>query len=176
MTGSLGLASGAVYVRPYDAAWPELYRAEVARVETFLSAEGIDLVFEHTGSTAISGMRAKPVIDILAGMPDPGVRQRAVVKLQMAGYVYRVDQEIETRDFFRRGEPRKYHLHLTAVGSSFWRDHLAFRDFLRSNPETATAYALLKTELAVRYPRDRAAYIAGKTAFVEEVLRRGGDD
>jgi GrpB-like predicted nucleotidyltransferase (UPF0157 family) len=169
---ALGLESGVVRLMAYDETWPQLYEAEVARIEPMLSVAGIRLEFHHTGSTSIPGMPAKPIIDILAGIRQLDVRQRAIDTLQLAGYVHRGEQGIEGRDFFRRGAPRKYHLHLTDVGSSFWRDHLAFCDFLRANPETASAYARLKLELAARYPRDRPAYIDGKTSFVENVLER----
>jgi len=168
----LGLESGVVYLRPFDEAWAELYRAEIDRIEPILSGNGVRLEFHHTGSTSISAMPAKPIIDILAGLSGAGDRQKAIDALQLAGYVHRGEQGIEGRDFFRRGDPRKYHLHLTDIGSAFWNDHLAFRDFLRADPETAAAYALLKLELAARYPRDRPSYIEGKTSFVESVLER----
>ena len=171
MPEPLGLASGAVRVVPYDAAWPELYAVEVARLDPLLLAHGVSLVFAHTGSTAVPGLAAKPVLDILAGRGFGEQRDEVIAALRAAGYVYRGEQGISGRDFFRRGEPRQYHLHLTTVASAFWRDHRAFRDYLRSHPDTAAAYASLKRELAARYPRDREAYIDGKTTFVEAILR-----
>jgi hypothetical protein len=68
-------------------------------------------------------------------------------------------------------ELRTHHLSLVRVGEVFWRDHLAFRDRLRSKPALAEAYAALKRGLARRYPTDREAYTAGKAAFVNEVVR-----
>ena len=91
-------------------------------------------------------------------------------RLRAAGYVYRGEQEIPGRDFFRRGEPRQYHVHLAHTHSAFHRDHRAFRDYLRSHADAAAEYAALKRELAVKHPFDREAYILGKTAFVERVL------
>jgi GrpB-like predicted nucleotidyltransferase (UPF0157 family) len=157
-------------VVPYDPAWPELYAAEAARLDRVLSSAGISLVVEHTGSTAVPGLAAKPVLDILAGRPAGTPREGAIEALRAAGYLYRGEQGIAGRDFFRRGEPRQYHLHLAAVESTFLKEHRAFRDYLRAHPEAAAAYASLKYELAARYPRDREAYIAGKTAFVQAVL------
>jgi GrpB-like predicted nucleotidyltransferase (UPF0157 family) len=170
MFDSLGLASGTVRVVSYDPAWPELFTKEVARLAPILSARGVALVVEHTGSTAVPGLVAKPVLDLLAGR-HPGQDRRSVIAaLEVAGYTYRGEQGIAGRDFFRRGEPRQYHLHLTEIDSHFWRDHRAFRDYLRAHPESLTAYAALKLELAARHPHDRAAYIEGKTAFVEKIL------
>ncbi|PYO49036.1 MAG: GrpB family protein, partial [Gemmatimonadetes bacterium] len=92
--------------------------------------------------------------------------------LVSAGYVYRGEQGISGRDFFRRGEPRQYHLHLTTIDSSFWRDHQRFRDYLLSHPDAAAEYSALKRNLAARHPQDREAYIEGKTAFVNAILKQ----
>ncbi|MGI8498857.1 MAG: GrpB family protein [Gemmatimonadaceae bacterium] len=172
MSGSLGLTAGTVRLAPYDTTWPAFYVAEVARVEKNLAAHGIALSFEHTGSTAIPGMVAKPVLDLLAGRPAEVDRATTVAAIESAGYLYRGEQGIPGRDFFRRGEPRQFHLHLTLVGSVFWQDHRTFRDYLREHTDAAAEYAALKRELAERYPRDRAAYIEGKTAFVEAIPAR----
>jgi GrpB-like predicted nucleotidyltransferase (UPF0157 family) len=136
-----------------------------------LAAAGVTLAIEHTGSTAVPGLAAKPIIDILAGLRTEDARPAAIAALEAAGYVHRGEQEIPGRDFFRRGDPRQFHVHLTAVGSAFWTDHLAFRDWLRAHPDSAAQYAELKLRLAARFPRDREAYIAGKTNFVADVLR-----
>jgi GrpB-like predicted nucleotidyltransferase (UPF0157 family) len=170
----LGLESGTVRVVPYDPVWADLYGAESARLATFLAAHGVSVVIEHTGSTAVPGLAAKPIIDILAGRHDDGRRDRYIAALEAAGYSYRGEQGIPGRDFFRRGEPRKYHVHLTRIGSPFWKEHLAFREYLRAHPEASAAYATLKHELAARHPRDREAYIDGKTEFVREILARAG--
>ena len=167
----LGLESGRVRLVPYSEAWPALYAAEVARVTPLLAAIGVRLVFEHTGSTAVPGLAAKPIIDILAGLTNEAGRGAAIAALQAAGYVHRGEQGIPGRDFFRRGDPRQYHVHLTRVESAFWQDHRTFRDWLRTHPDVAAAYMALKRELAARFPADREAYVEGKTPFVERVLR-----
>ncbi len=170
MSGSLGLPSRTVRVVPYDPAWPELYAAEVRRLEPILLAHGVLLACEHTGSTAVANLAAKPVLDLLAGRRSEDERGPAIDALQAAGYTYRGEQGIIGRDFFRRGEPRQYHLHLTAIDSEFWRDHRTFRDYLRAQPDAREAYAILKRKLAAQHPHDRPAYIEGKTAFVKAIL------
>jgi len=167
----LGLESGRVRLVPYNDAWPALYAAEIARVTQSLEAVGVRLAFEHTGSTAVPGLAAKPIIDILAGLPTEEGRDAAITALQSAGYVHRGEQEIPGRDFFRLGDPRQYHVHLTRVGSAFWHDQRTFRDWLRTHPDAAAGYMALKRELATRFPTDREAYIDGKTAFVMGVLQ-----
>lgn len=167
---TLGLESGRVRVVPYSDTWPALYEAEVARVAPFLASAGVSLVLEHTGSTAVHGLAAKPIIDILAGLDAEKDREAAIAALQGAGYVHRGEQGIPGRDFLRRGDPRQYHVHLTRIGSSFWRDHRTFRDWLRAHPDVAAEYMLLKQQMARQFPTDRESYILGKTAFVERVL------
>ena len=80
------------------------------------------------------------------------------------------------RLFFRKGNPRTHHLHVTEIGSEFWERHLVFRDYLRAYPETARNYAQLKHDLADRFRRDRAAYTEAKTGFISEVVRRATKD
>jgi GrpB-like predicted nucleotidyltransferase (UPF0157 family) len=168
----LGLESGVVRVEPYDEEWPVLYLEEAARVTEVLAAHGVTIVLEHSGSTSVPGLAAKPIIDILGGREPETPRERVIEALQGAGYTYRGEQGIPGRDFFRRGDPRQYHLHLTTIGSTFWHDHRDFRDHLRSDPEAVTEYARLKHELAARYPRDREAYIEAKTEFVRDTLAK----
>ena len=166
----LGLESGRVRVVPHSDAWPALYAAEIARLTPLVSGVGIALEFEHTGSTAVAGLASKPIVDILAALSAETERSGAVAALSAAGYVHRGEQEVPGRDFFRRGEPRMYHLHLALRDSPFWLDHRAFRDWLRAHPADLAEYTALKLMLAARYPADREAYIVGKTAFVERVL------
>src|SRR5919201_2177405 len=126
MSGSLGLEPGAVRLVPYDPAWPTLFAEESARLTA--SIGGLALRLEHVGSTAVPGLLAKPVLDILAGFPPESEVEPYVAALVRAGYVHRGEQGIPGREFFRRGTPRAYHVHLAVQHSSFWREHLAFRD------------------------------------------------
>lgn len=169
---AIGLPSGTVVVAPYDDRWPGLYAAEARRIGEVLEAHGIELRLEHTGSTAVPGLDAKPIIDILAGRSASSERDAVIRAIESAGYTYRGEQGIPGRDFFSRGDPRSYHLHLTTMDSDFWRAHRGFRDFLRAHPDVAAQYARLKHELAARFPRDREAYIEGKAAFVRGVVER----
>jgi GrpB-like predicted nucleotidyltransferase (UPF0157 family) len=167
----LGLESKTVRVVACDDTWPATYAAEIARMSPAIAAAGLALALEHTGSTAVPGLAAKPIIDILAGLQHESDRTNAIKALEAAGYRHSGEQGIAGRNFFRRGEPRQYHLHLTMEGSDFWNDHRAFREWLRSHPDAMREYASLKHALAAKYPADREAYIEGKTTFVERVLR-----
>src|SRR5438067_11437746 len=166
MTKSLGLESGIVRLVPYDPAWPELFVAEAARIRGAL-AMAMPIALEHVGSTAVPGLAAKPVLDILGGYPLASDVRQYVEALCAAGYVHRGEQGIPGREFFRRGDPRCYHLHLARAGGAFWCEHLAFRDYLRAHAGVRDDYAELKRELAERFPRDREAYMAGKAPFIK---------
>jgi len=166
----LGLGSGTVRVVPYDPRWPELFQAELQRLTTALLP--LAATIEHIGSTAVPGLAAKPVLDILAGYDDPELLQQFIMRFEAAGYEHRGEQGIPGREFFRRGKPRSYHLHFTRTGNAFWRRHLGFRDLLRSDPVLRDAYAELKHQLAARFPTNREAYIEGKTEFIQAALEK----
>ena len=167
----LGLERGVVRLAPYDPAWAAAFDAEAARIRGTLGPS-LPLDVEHMGSTGVPGLAAKPVLDILAGYPPGADAAAYVAALVRTGYTHRGEQGIPGREFFRRGEPRAYHVHLAVRGGAFWRDHLAFRDALRADAALRDAYAALKHDLARRFPRDREAYTDGKTAFVRDVLAR----
>ena len=167
---SLGLESGMVRVVEYDPTWPDLFTKEAERVRAVVDAADLPLTLEHSGSTSVPGLAAKPIIDILAGYPEGALIHNYIEALQAAGYTYRGEQGIPGREFFRRGDPRSYHVHMVLIGSPFWNDHLLFRDRLRADASLRDAYAALKLDLAKRYPRDREAYIDAKGPFVAGVL------
>jgi GrpB-like predicted nucleotidyltransferase (UPF0157 family) len=167
---TLGLERGVVRLVPYDLAWPELFAAEAERIQKIFSAAGLVIALEHMGSTAIPGLAAKPILDILGGYPA-GVRVADYISVLIgAGYMHRGEQGIPGREFFRRGDPRSHHLHLATIDGTFWRDHLAFRDRLRADQSLRDSYAALKEDLAARFPRDREAYIEAKGPFVKAIL------
>jgi GrpB-like predicted nucleotidyltransferase (UPF0157 family) len=166
---SLGLESGAVRLVPPDPTWPAMFAAEAQRIHAALGPD-LPLTLEHIGSTSVPALAAKPILDIIGGYPPGAELDRYVAALVRGGYVHRGERGIPGREFFRRGDPRAYHLHVVVKGGALWRAHLAFRDTLRTQPAVREAYAALKQELARLYPRDREAYIDGKAAFIRRVV------
>lgn len=169
-----------VALAEYDPAWPAMYAAEAARLRAALPA-GLVLAMEHFGSTAIPGLVAKPVIDILVAVPSvEAARAVAVAPMEALGYAFWADNPKRDRLFFVKGLPpaaphRTHHVHMMERDGELWR-RLGFRDYLRAHPEEAARYAALKRELAARHREDREAYTAAKAAYVEAVLAlsRGG--
>jgi GrpB-like predicted nucleotidyltransferase (UPF0157 family) len=177
MPEPLGLESKMVRVVPYDDRWPLLFEAEAHRLSCAVAASRLpNLALEHVGSTAVPGLAAKPILDIAAGS-NTGIAPAAYIGvLEALGYVYRGDGGVPGREFFRLGALRSHHLHLVERSGPHWPRYLRFRNALRADPALRDAYAAIKRSLAARYPRDREAYIGGKTEFVEGVLRALGRD
>lgn len=169
MADPLGLESGVVRLVEYDARWPALFAAEQQRIRDACGTLALQL--EHVGGTSISGMCAKPVLDIAAGRPGDISAQDYVAALKRAGYEHRGERGVPGREFFCRGQPRAYHVHLVEEGGPLWLEYLAFRDYLRAHPKAARQFADLKRALAARFPRDREGYVNAKSTHVQEILR-----
>jgi GrpB-like predicted nucleotidyltransferase (UPF0157 family) len=170
---SLGLESGTVVIVPYDPRWVDLFEQASTEIRQACGSEVLDV--EHVGSTSVTGLCAKPVLDIMATVPELVGAVRLVPTLERLGYEFRPGNAIRDRHFFRRrrGTARTHHLALTERSSHYRRVTLAFRDALRGDSQLAAEYADLKLRLAREYSDDRPAYIEAKTAFVERVLAGG---
>ncbi len=135
------------------------------------------LGLEHFGSTAIPGLAAKPIIDILIAVRSlSDARERAIEPLEAIDYVFWHDNPKTDRMYFVKGMPpygvrRTHHVHLTETTGEMW-GRLAFRDHLRANPADARRYERLKKELALRHRDDRDAYTDAKAAFVAEIMAK----
>ncbi len=116
-------------------------------------------------------MCAKPILDMAAGLAPGASAVDCLAALKQAGYQHRGEQGVPGRQFFCRGKPRAYHLHVVEEGGSLWRDYLAFRDYLRAHPEVAREFAQVKRGLAERCSKDREAYMNAKSSHVQEILR-----
>jgi GrpB-like predicted nucleotidyltransferase (UPF0157 family) len=166
-------------VRAHDPRLIELAETEKARLTVLLTPWLVAGV-EHVGSTAVPGLAAKPIIDLMASVRDPdAVVDQAVDLLAADGWCY-VPPELDSggswRRFFVKPEPsgqhRYAHLHVIGVGNPRWAEQIAFRDALRRDDELAGRYADLKRRLAAEHAKDREAYTDAKGEFVRDVLGR----
>jgi GrpB-like predicted nucleotidyltransferase (UPF0157 family) len=162
-----------VHIVPYDPTWPLLFQAERSLLASALS-EWVVGSIEHVGSTAVVGLSAKPVIDIMVGVGSLPASEAAKPVLQKHGYQY-ADYKTDVMHWFCRPsfEVRTHHLHLVPYGSSLWHERLAFRDLLRANPAVAREYDTLKRELALKHRFDREAYTQAKYPFIARCLGLG---
>ena len=166
----IGLSQDKVKVVAYEPAWVEAFEAEAKRLRSVLG----EVVIEHTGSTGVAGLDAKPIIDLMAAVESLADAETFVEALAELGYEYRPSDPVPGRLFFARGphEFRTHHLSLAERDGEFWRVQVRFRDWLRTHPETCEAYSRLKRELADKYPDDRPSYTAAKSEFVLATLEQ----
>lgn len=155
----------------YDPHWPEAFRAEEERVRAALGDEV--LTIHHIGSTAIAGIAAKPVIDILVAVEVLQPLESYLTRLAPLGYRTQPSPE-EGRHFFLRGQPhRTHHVHVVEHGTfQYWR-HIVFRDYLRAHPDEARRYENLKRNLAQAVGHDRDSYTRSKGNYITQVTEAG---
>ncbi len=158
-----------ICVTDYDPRWPDLFAAEAERLRRILGGN-LAAVF-HIGSTAVPGLRAKPIIDIMPAALDLDEVDRRRADFEALGYEALGEFGIPGRRYFRKGgDERTHQIHVFRhTDAQALTRHLAFRDYLRSHGGVARAYANLKTELARRYPTDIDGYCLGKEDFVRRV-------
>lgn len=156
----------------YDPSWPAQF-AEIARRVRAACADGPPITIEHVGSTSIPGLAAKPVIDLNVVVSARGDVPNAIARLAELGYVHEGDKGVPGREAFLWSPgTRRHHLYLCLCDNTEHRRHVAFRDYLRENPDEAQRYEALKRDLAARFRDDRTAYSEGKTEFVEAMLEK----
>jgi GrpB-like predicted nucleotidyltransferase (UPF0157 family) len=153
----------------YDAAWPGLFDEER---NALLQTIGPWLVgpIEHIGSTAVPGLAAKPVVDIIAAVASLDASRPALAALAGVGYCYSPYKPDSEHWFCKPSLAfRTHHLHLMPFGSPQWLAPIAFRDYLRSHLHVAAEYEDLKRRLAREHHFDREAYTAAKGPFITRI-------
>jgi GrpB-like predicted nucleotidyltransferase (UPF0157 family) len=166
-----------IKILPYDPLWPSLFERERQRVEGVL-LPWLTAPVEHIGSTAVPGLAAKPIIDMLAVVSDYDAVTAAIPTMVAIGWASAPEpgeDQIRKHSFCHPGPAwRTHHLHVVEHSSQGWPTWLAFRDHLRANPEEAQEYGRLKQELAARDDRDRLAYRDGKAPFITSRIQPAG--
>jgi GrpB-like predicted nucleotidyltransferase (UPF0157 family) len=161
-----------VELSAYSPMWPVVFDIERGRLAAIFGADAA--VIEHIGSTAVAGLGAKPIIDVMLGVPALAIVERRIPELVAEGYRYvpEFEKSVPERRFLVKilGHPGYFHLHAVVHASPFWRRHLAFRDALRADAALAAEYWKLKRRFAARFPNDRAAYTDAKSEFIRTVI------
>jgi GrpB-like predicted nucleotidyltransferase (UPF0157 family) len=163
------MSEAPVEITGYDPSWPADFAEEAARLRQVL-APWLAGPIEHIGSTAVPGLAAKPVVDIMAGVRTLAESRPAIEAVAALGYCHFPYQE-DREHWFCKPSPafRTHHLHLVPVASPHWAAPIAFRDYLRAHPDVAGAYEALKRGLATAYRYDREAYTQRKQPFIARV-------
>jgi GrpB-like predicted nucleotidyltransferase (UPF0157 family)/GNAT superfamily N-acetyltransferase len=159
-----------IRLAPYDPSWPDRFDHERAALDHAVGS-WVTGGIHHVGSTAVPGLDAKPIIDILVGVDSLETSRVCFDPLAKLGYLYAPYQADEMHWFCKPHPSRRtHHLHLVPTDSRRFRDELAFRDRLRASPKTAEEYTVLKRNLAELFADDREAYTETKADFVRSIL------
>lgn len=161
-----------IVISEYSKDWPAAFtREHDLLVQAF---DPIAVTVAHIGSTAVPGLVAKPVIDILLGAASLAAIESRIGQLDAIGYGYitKYERDIPLRRYFVKNcaPTCRVHLHAVQRGSRVWNDHLAFRDILRSDSAVRSQYEALKVGLADEFAQDKAAYTAAKDPFIKAAL------
>ena len=167
--------SDEIFLVEYDPDWVRQFNEEELRLRELLPSTLL-IRIDHFGSTAIPGLTAKPIIDILVGVNSlEKARTEAVPLLEAMGYAFWSDNPDPDHLFFVKGLPpaphRTHHVHIVKTESPFY-ERLLFRDYLRNHPEEAQRYSALKQDLATRFSGDREAYTQAKSDFIAEIMQK----
>ena len=173
-------ATREVQIFPYDPQWKVEFE-KIKGMITRYAGEYFSAI-EHVDSTSVEGLGAKPIIDLDAVLRCPNDLPKVIEALSQHGYLHQGDLGLPGREAFFR--PRdynaeeksvmRYHLYVCLPDAKPYREHLAFRDYLRCHPNTRKEYQQLKVQLAQQYRFDVDAYCEHKTEFVRSILRRCG--
>ena len=175
MAASERYGGGPIVVRDYDPAWAALFERERTHVRDALGP--IVVTVEHVGSTAVPGLAAKPIIDLLVAVRSlPEARSRCVQPLQALGYTYMAEYEswLPGEMMFRKGPPGPWthHVHVTEPSSPRWQELVLIRDYLRGHADVAAAYGDLKKALALVFGDDIIGYRNAKGPFLQAVMAK----
>ena len=160
-----------VAIVDYDPAWPARFEEERTALRRVLAPWLVGPI-EHIGSTAVPGLAAKPVIDIMAGVDTLEASREAIDAAATLGYCY-FPYQASLRHWMCKPSDafRTHHLHLVPVSSPQWGRPIAFRNYLRAHHDVAAEYVQLKRELALKFRFDREAYTGAKGSFIEALTQ-----
>lgn len=171
----LGLKNLTVSLAEPNILWNDAYESEAEAIRSALGDAAIDI--EHVGSTAIPGIKAKPIIDIVVGIArfedGPGL----IGAMETIGYDYAGKDIVPDDHIFGRGikgDTRTHLVHVVEHRGYHWNRMLAFRDALRADRKLAEAYEQLKVGLAGEHAESRAEYTKSKREFIDKVVADAG--
>jgi GrpB-like predicted nucleotidyltransferase (UPF0157 family) len=157
-----------VRVVPPDSSWVAQFQLEASLIRATLFKHNIEI--HHIGSTAIAGVHAKPIIDMMLLIDDLSIADNEIAAIQALGYEALGEFGILGRRYFRKNTSsgiRTHHVHAFERHNDNGKRHLAFRDYMNSNPTAAQEYSLLKQRLAKESSCDMEGYMNGKDEFIK---------
>lgn len=170
---TLGLKRGTVKLSPHQEQWDKAAKDTILTLKALLGSVAIDI--QHIGSTAIHGIYAKPIIDIVVGVDNLDSIKPYIELLEQNGIMFR-NEDVPGQLLFVIGDDksdiRTHHIHIVIWNSTAWHNYINFRDYLNAFPEQAKAYEKLKIKLASDFADDRQSYTAGKQELIDTILKQ----
>ena len=167
----LGLQRGTVALYAHDEAWMIQAKETCRMLKGLLGDVAVDI--QHVGSTAVPGLMAKPIVDIVIGVRELGDLDPYVEKLAQAG-IHDRGQDLPGQRLFVMGDfeanIRTHHIHAVRWNDSAWKNYIRFRDYLRTFAEKRSEYEAEKRRLAASHPADRRAYTERKAELIGRLL------
>jgi len=158
-----------VEIRAYDARWAEVFRNEAMRLHAQLGSIAVGI--EHIGSTAVPGLRGKPVVDIMIGVRARDLRIETV-RPMLSDYDCFGEAGVPGRVYFGKRTPEGINVHIVEHSGTHWHDNLLLRDYLRAHPDEADRYGMAKEEIVGRGICTLVAYSEAKRGVIKELLSR----
>lgn len=168
-----------IKIADYDPNWINLANLEIEQLRSVIGDNNL-VDIQHIGSTSIPGAMAKPIIDLYISVNSIyEAKKNYILHLVNLGYLYWDENPSPDKLFFVKGMPpygeqRTHHIHMVLEGSVYWRDRIAFRDYLREYPQDLKSYNQLKLELSYQYRYDRENYTDAKNSFIKGILKKSG--
>ena len=164
---TIGLKRLTVKLLPHNKEWENIFKIEEKKLRKLFCQ------VEHVGSTAIKGIKAKPIIDIIAAVPAVAKAKEQAKALKRLGYELRPLSSNRRQMLFVKGkeDQRTHYLHLIRAEGKLWRDYIFFRDYLSKNKNAARSYEKLKMELAEKFAANRPKYTKAKNKFIKKILK-----
>lgn len=169
----IGLKRGTVVLEPHSDEWDVCAAETIAVLKEILGDDAVDI--QHVGSTAVKGIAAKPIIDIVVGAEDFEKIRKHEKELHSAGIVFR-GEDIEGQLLFVIGDfkkdTRSHHIHVVKWNGEEWSNYINFRDYLNADRDAAREYSRLKKTLMKEYPNNRLLYTEGKKKMIAGLLEQ----
>lgn len=154
----------------HDPTWTERFEQERDRLVPVF--DGSVVAIEHIGSTSVPGLCAKPIVDIAVGLRELELTDEQIAAMEELGYEYLGEFGLPGRLYFRKGDPRRHHVHVVEHGGMHWERQLVFRDALRTDADELRRYDAFKRRLAAE-GHSREVYAELKTPFIRAIEARG---
>jgi len=166
----LGLPKNEVLLKPWTAEWEEAYIKETEKIQDKIG-NNMAAIY-HIGSTAVKGLRAKPIIDIAIELYEFYDAEKCVPFLKEIGYTDKGTDILPERRYFSKGGPRTHQIHMYPSGNKYLLEQIKFRDYLRDHEQIRAEYEALKIHLSTIHKQNKHLYTEQKTDFIQSVLAR----